>query len=277
MKENIIPVDGNIDPDINQFRVCIPNKYIPVVIPFGPRCCGKTMMVLRLCKYLLKRGYNIRAVHDFRPSSDKYYQLACDDFIELLNKNDTPKNPYGLLLIEISDEVGRPVCYLFDAEGNCYFDPASPQTSYPAFIHQIMCLPNPKQFIYVVEPHWGNIVDRTNYVQRITQCQTQFYNLRTDKVIILYNKIDITPFSLASGHVHIKYAFMDCKNLYNGLFNIFRQQNPILRWFKPYNADFIPFTSGFFYPCESGKSKYEIGLDIHPQILWKTIMKAIKK
>lgn len=142
MKENnktCLPAqdDNVILQDVNQIQVSIPNKRIPIVIPYGPQACGKTMMIFRLCKYLLKRGYHIKPVRDFRPVSDKYYQDCCEQFEKYLHNAETAisTNPLGFILIEISDKNGWPICYLFDAEGNCYFDPFISQTSYPTFIN----------------------------------------------------------------------------------------------------------------------------------------------
>lgn len=280
MKENnktCLPAqdDNVILQDVNQIQVSIPNKRIPIVIPYGPQACGKTMMIFRLCKYLLKRGYHIKPVRDFRPVSDKYYQDCCEQFEKYLHNAETAisTNPLGFILIEISDKNGGPICYLFDAEGNCYFDPFISQTSYPTFINYIICSPNPKQYIFFVEPNWEDIQTRNSYVRHIADFQ-RHCNRRKDKQIILYNKIDKCPLYITpTGYVDKRIAAMDCQNQFAGLFDIFRQRNPIIRWLQPYIFKFIPFSSGFFYQDVSGIYKYEAGIDLYPQLLWQAITK----
>lgn len=261
---------------VNNIQISIPNDQLPIIMPYGPARCGKTMMILRLCKYLLKRGYHIKTIREFRPASDKYYKDCCEQFEKYLYNTETLRStsrPFGFILIEISNKEGWPICYLFDADGNYYFDPSIPQTSYPTFIHYIICSPNPKQYIYIVEPNWEDIQTRRIYVRHIADFQ-RLFNRRKDKQIILYNKIDNCPsYITPTGYVNTKIAAMDCQNKYAGLFDIFSQRNPILRWLQPYNFKFVPFSSGFFYQDASRTYKYEAGIDLYPQLLWQAITK----
>ena len=55
------------------------DKYTPIVILFGPPICGKTMVLLRLIRYLENNGFIVEPVANYRPN-DSYYQQICDDF-----------------------------------------------------------------------------------------------------------------------------------------------------------------------------------------------------
>ena len=264
--------------DINDIQVCIPNEHLPIIIPYGSLGCGKTMMIIRLCKYLIRRGYHIKPVRDFRTISDKHYKGTCERFEKFLYTEETfpSTTPYGFILIEVFDKGGQPICYLFDAEGNCYFNKGYPNASYPAFISHVICSPNPKQYIFFVEPNWEDVQIRHNYVSHIATFRTHFNP--KDNAIILYNKIDKCPLYITpTGYVDIRIAAKDCQNQYAGLFDIFRRRIPILRWFYPYIFTFIPFSSGFFYQDVSGTYKYEASIDLYPQKLWKEIMKAVRR
>lgn len=264
--------------DIDQIQICIPNNRIPIIIPYGPRACGKTMMILRLCEYLLKRGYHIKPVRDFRSTFDKGYQACCERFEKFLCSEETfpSTDPVSFILLEISDKDGWPICYLFDAEGSCYFNTWAPQAGYPAYINHIICSPNPKQYIFFVEPYWENVQIRHDYVSRIAELK-KHCNYK-DKAIILYNKIDkCSEFITVTGHVNDKIAAMDCRNGYAGLFDIFRQRNFMLKWLQPYNFKFVPFSSGFFYQDVSGTYKYKASIDLYPHRLWNAILKNILK
>ena len=160
--------------------------------------------------------------------------------------------------------------------GNCYFNKGYPNASYPAFISHVICSPNPKQYIFFVEPNWEDVQIRHNYVSHIATFRTHFNP--KDNAIILYNKIDKCPLYITpTGYVDIRIAAKDCQNQYAGLFDIFRRRIPILRWFYPYIFTFIPFSSGFFYQDVSGTYKYEASIDLYPQKLWKEIMKAVRR
>ena len=51
--------------DPNEIKVIISNKNIPIVILFGPPSCGKTMLLIRLTRYLKSIGYSIKPIKNF--------------------------------------------------------------------------------------------------------------------------------------------------------------------------------------------------------------------
>lgn len=260
----------------NDIHVCIPNPKVPIIIPFGPRCCGKTMMIRRLCIYLLHtQGYRIYPELNFR--WDPRYQFICDEYFNSCWTSSNATSFLDVILLEVIHPRGYPICYLLDADGDSYFDPNNPNAPYPTFIHQIIHSPNPKQFIYFVEPDWADGMTRKHYVSSINRWQMHF-DSQKNTAIILYNKIDKQPqFILPNNYVNYTAAVRDCQNLYPRLFDIFRRNIPLIRWFYPYRVKFIPFTSGTFAETPNGVTHYEPSGNIYPEQLWKVITKAIRK
>lgn len=261
--------------DIDDVQVTIPYQQIPIIIPFGPPRCGKTMMIRRLCIYLYTKGYHVNPVRKFRPSWDQHYQFNCEEFHESLWKSDLP-NTTGILLLEVKDPKGYLICYLLDVGGDCYFDPNNPNVPYPTFIHQIIHSPNPKLFIYFVEPDWADRITREHYVSSINRWQMHF-DSQKDTAIILYNKIDKQlQFILPNNHVNYTAVVQDCQIRYPRLFDIFRRNVPLIRWFCPYKVKLIPFTSGIFTLTNQGTVHYIPSSDMFPEQLWKVITKTIR-
>ncbi|MBO5816504.1 MAG: hypothetical protein J6R26_00955 [Paludibacteraceae bacterium] len=258
--------------DSINLSVFIPNEELPIIIPFGPRWCGKTLMIYRLCEYLHTQGYHVNPVREFIQKWNQHYLRDCECYLESLYKHD-PSQLYicDPILLQIIDSRGNQICYIFDADGDCYFNPHYPDAPYPTFINQILHSPNPKRFIYFVEPCWSDIMGRKEYVDRIAKLQKHSYSPKKDACFILYNKIDQTPFDVQKRD-HIIAAIKDCRMNYEGLWHIFRQNNPFKRWLQPYKAKFIPFTSFAPVPEEI----YTPSLDLYPERLWKVITNSIK-
>ena len=63
--------------DPNQIRVTIADTKAPIVVLFGPPACGKTMTLVRLARFLNKRGYIISPIRTFRPNDDLNYVELC--------------------------------------------------------------------------------------------------------------------------------------------------------------------------------------------------------
>ena len=260
----------------NDIHVCIPNSELPIIIPFGPRCCGKTMMIRRLCIYLYTKGYHVTPERKFRPLWDQRYQFICDEFYNNLWTLSNATSFLDVILLEVIHPQGYPICYLLDVDGDCYFDPNNPNAPYPTFIHRIIYSPNPKQFIYFVEPNWADCLTRKDYVSSINRWQMHF-DSQKNTAIILYNKIDKQPqFILPNNYVNYTATVRDCQILYPRLFDIFRRNIPLIRWFYPYRVKFIPFTSGTFYLTKQGTVHYIPSSDMFPEQLWKMISRKYK-
>ena len=96
-----------------------------------------------------------------------------------------------------------------------------------------------------------------------------------DKIIIVYNKIDKTNFLMGPGRVNMQGAQKDVNDCYPGLFKAFKNKQPIIKWFKPYDCMFIPFQTGDFSrgTDEFGNdiTLYSAADDSFPYNLWRLI------
>lgn len=126
----------------------------------------------------------------------------------------------------------------------------------------------------MVEPNWLDETDRQGYAAKIKKLQTKIK--RQDKVVFLFNKIDKTPFVQDGGHINTSAAIKSIKDQYKGIFEPFRNENPITRFFSEYRCEFVPFSTGDYSPKVDGGMVYEQGDDIYPQRLWNTILKIRK-
>ena len=170
---------------------------------------------------------------------------------------------------------GNTICQILEAPGEYYFNPEQPNAPFPSYVNSIINRNNRKIWAFMVEPNWKNEVDRRNYVTRIHLLKTK---LRPrDKALFVFNKIDMTNFVISPGHVNVGAALTEVKNMYPGLFDKFRNENPITKWLWEYNFDFSPFQTGD-YSKLVGKDKmsYQEGPDEYPKVLWKKILKRIR-
>lgn len=262
--------------DPNAINVTIADANTPILILFGPPACGKTMTLVRLTRFLQREGYTVTPIKSFRPDYDENYKYACDNFDQLINSTDaaTSTSRISFMLIRVMYQ-GRTLCQILEAPGEYYFDPRKPNAPFPNYVYAIISRSNRKIWAFMVEPDWKNQVDRNNYVTRINNLKTR---LRPrDKALFVFNKIDKTPFVISPGNINKGQALGEVKNLYPGIFERFRNVNPLTKWLWEYNFDFAPFQTGDYSQLE-GKEKmsYQEGPDEYPRMLWGIIMKRIR-
>lgn len=262
--------------DPNKITISISDKQAPIVVLFGQPACGKTMTLVRLYRYLTDHGYVVEPVRDFRPTYDKNYNDICDNFHVMMNQGDaaTSTSKISFLLVKVSRN-GRTICQILEAPGEYYFNPEAPNAPFPKYFSAITASSNRKVWCFFVEPNWGDVPDRRNYVSRIEKLKTRIKS--QDSTIIVYNKIDDSGFLIdGDGHVHLQHAKTDINNRYPNLFEKFRNSTPIVRWFSPYRCEFIPFQTGYYPKAADGTIGFQQGPDIFPQRFWNLIMKKVR-
>lgn len=249
----------------------IPKANIPIVILYGPPMCGKTMTLIRLCRYLRVKGYVIEPCKEFR--SHPHYEENCCSFIKAIYSAEAqPANgSYDDMFVEIFDKRGHLVCYIYDASGDYYMNPKN----LPPWILALFMSINPKIWCFYTEPDYADLQIRHEYVQTIDFVYHQFANPLRDKIIIIHNKIDNTPFMISYQHVDVASTRQSVRTLYPYLFDIFRNTSFIKKWFKPYVFTFVPFMTGKFAidKDEYGyrHEVYLLGPDNYPANLWNAI------
>lgn len=264
--------------DPNKINITIADKNAPIIVLFGPPSCGKTMLLIRLARYLKneckdKDKYKISPIKTFRPSYDENYKKLCQNFDEMIESDEVAKSTAGVsfMLIEVVKE-GKRLCQILEAPGEYYFNPRKPNEKFPRYVNAIINSNNRKIWCIVVEPDWENEKDRNNYVARISVLKNR---MRTkDRTVFIFNKIDTTNFTRdGGGHVHVGQAKKEVENLYRGIFMPFKNVNPITKFFSEWNCDFIPFQS-IEHDKEQGDG-FENGPEEYPAKLWNTILKRI--
>lgn len=268
--------------DPNQIRVTIADGKAPLVILFGPPACGKTMTLVRLARYLNKKGYIISPVKTFRPSDDQNYVEICqpENFNRIINSPDAANSTANIsfMLVEIIKD-GKRLCQILESPGEYLFNPNKPNAPFPSYVNTIIHSNNRKLWAIMVEPDWRNVEDRVNYVTRINELSTRM-DVK-DKTLFIFNKIDKTNFTRKKGQINIPQARVEISNLYPGIFEMFRNQNPISKLWKDYLCGFVPFQTGTYTQTTKMDSRgnvvynYQEGADYYPQILWKQISKSI--
>ena len=266
--------------DPNSIIVTIADQEVPIIVLFGPTECGKTMTLIRLTRFLQKYNFKVSPIKSFRPSQDQHYTTMCEEFNTLVNSNNAAEGTQmiSFMLVEVLTQTGCRICQILEAPGEYYFNPKNPRQPFPAYVNTIISSKNRKIWLYFVEPNWKDPADRSNYVQRLRQLKTMMKP--QDQAIFLYNKVDISNFVISPGVVNMKGVKNDISNMYPGIFTPFTNQNPITKWFKPYNCDLIPFSNGFFTETNDVMGNkyltFQQGPDEYPYMLWKRMMKKIR-
>ena len=261
--------------DPNSIRVTVSDPNTPIVILYGPPSCGKTMTLVRMTRYLLSQGYTVVPEKTFRPTFDENYKQLCETFDQMINSNSAATSTANIsfMLVKVLRK-GKPVCQLLEAPGEYYFKPDEPNRPYPAYVHEILNSTNRKVWAIMVEPDWSDSVPRADYVTRIRNLKSMMAS--RDKVIFVYNKIDLTPFVYGVGQVNTREAIRNIQNLYPNIFVPFENQNPITQFFVKYNCQFVPFTTGNYSQRIGGGYTYTEGHPLYAQKLWNAMLKLIK-
>ena len=240
------------------------------------------MTLVRLARYLNKQGYKISPIKTFRPSDDQNYVEICksENFSRIINSPDAANSTANIsfMLVEVIKD-GKRLCQILESPGEFLFNPNKPTEPFPSYLYSIIHSNNRKLWAIMVEPDWRNVEDRINYVSRINELSTMM-DVK-DKTLFIFNKIDKTNFTRKKGQINIPQAKFEISNLYPGIFENFKNQNPITKLWKDYLCGFVPFQTGTYTKTTKQDSKgntvwnYQEGADDYPQMLWNEIKKSI--
>ena len=267
--------------DATKIKVTISNPDAPIVVFFGPFSCGKTMILVRLTRYLKKQGYTVKLEPSFRPSYDSVYKELCDSFDTIVNSNNAADTTsrFNFMLASVKSDTGKTVCQILEGPGEAYFSPEAPMADFPPYVHQINNGSNRIIWAIIVEPASTNDrmdeVARRNYVSKINKLRTMMGS--RDKAVFVFNKIDESGFVIKKGQVNMKEAVKGVDHLYPSIFAKFKKAGPLeFIGVKSYDCDFVPFQTGNFNEAADGSQTYTEGPDCFPEQLWKTILKRIR-
>lgn len=261
--------------DPNKIDVTVADTNAPLLILFGPPSCGKTMTLVRLTRFLKQEGYKVSPIKSFRPAFDKNYEKMCEDFDIMINDRNAANatNRISFMLVEVVKD-GRRICQILEAPGEFYFNPKDPHAQFPAFVNTLINGNNRKIFALMTEPDWMDEHDRANYVNRVSELKKKIRP--RDKVMFILNKIDKTNFVIGPGQVNVGEAMKQINFLYPGIYQPFKNLNPITSLWNPYRFDFVPFQTGDYTKASDGTLTYQEGPVEYPRQLWKVVLKRIR-
>lgn len=267
-------VGGNYYSDANKIKVTIADKDAPIVILYGPPACGKTMVLVRLSRYLKGLGYTIVPDESFRDSNDSHYKEMCDDFDSIIDSDEAANSTdrISFMLVKVRSKNGKTICQILEAPGEGYYNPDSNAKSYPPYVNEILNSPNRKIFAIILEPKWRGARERSSYVDNIKRLRMRMGRGSKNKFLFVYNKIDKTDTMSGSDVPAIK----DIKDNYSGVFESFKNENPITKLWKPYNCKFVRFSTGDYTMAGDHTLTYTASDDRYPNALWRNVLKLIK-
>lgn len=276
------------NPDINEGTtfaideddIKIGDKRAPIIMLFGPPTSGKSMTLVRLARYLRKQGYTVKADPTFK--SDNAYKARCDQFHKTLNTTEALQgNALNEFLMVKVINHGTTVCQILEAPGEHYFNPKKPdevsaRNFRPYLTEIIRNLPNRKIWVFITEAEWNvHASVKDSYVARIRGCKHQLLK-PTDRVVMLYNKVDQKEELFEDGHLHVSSAENAMKDEYEGLAAVFKNTNPVTSLWRRFNYRFVPFCTGYYTKQVGGKYKYNESEEHYPRLLWAGLMECIK-
>lgn len=253
----------------------IPQPSIPIFMPFRYCCAGGTMLIRRLCVYLRDIGYDVNVVRDFLNLKDyqkaaEYYENSFDS-LEAAPGNSI-RDQY---LIEVCKNK-RSICYILDMQGELQAHiPNENRNPMPLFM-QIVSGDNPIIWGIIIEKEIGHLNCNVDYYCNVI-ANTKKFMKPFDKTLVIFNKIDETPFMLSPCSVNQKDAYNYARKKYPDLFNLFKTTNTLQRLMHPYICDFVTFSSGYYsYDDIRNIRCYTNSNNCFPMALWEHLLKYCK-
>jgi len=261
----------------------IVNQTVPVVVFVGPASSGKSMILVRLAKYLHNNGYTIKTDPTFL-NTDQYF-TDCVEFESRLNDNVALPGTVKFLLVSIYNRNGEEVAKLLEAPGEDFFttDPANIRAGknkmIEPYLAAIMTSNNPKYYVTLLDldsftSFRRNGQYRADYEDRFLRYLYPAVNKNRDRIILLYNKIDMTPFGDINGCNNLKGALNDAKRYYPALFASLKVTK-IGGFLQVDNFAFKTFCTGMFSDQTDNNGRpyqtYNIASDTYPRDLWREI------
>lgn len=260
----------------------IVNQTVPVVVFVGPPSSGKSMILVRLAKFLRSQGYTVKTDPTFLNTAQ--YQEDCNEFENCLTTTTALRGTVKYLLVNIYKD-GEEIAKLLEAPGEDFYttDPAKIRAGknrmIEPYLQAIMTSNNIKSYVMLLDLDSeisfridGN--HRESYEQRILNYFYNNINRNRDRVVLLYNKIDATPFGDIHGCNNLSGALKDAKLYYPAWFSSMKVTK--FGFVTVDNFSFKTFCTGMFADqMDSFGNQYKtynIASDTYPRDLWKEII-----
>lgn len=269
---NIIPLLHGFA-GIQNSPVFINDKNSPVIIPFGPVGCGKTMLMCRLFRYLRQEGYQIIPEWSFLPAPLLHEFKREVENLSRFIFNGSNFVPLHLpLLFKIISNHGIPLFHFLDQDGLEYYDIYEDNSS--VRLLEILKSPNRKIWLFMLDDLGRDgQIGRECYVKKIIQLKD--YISEKDKIVFVFPKVDKHDEMFRdNGKVNEKELLQLANERFPYLFKHFKTEHPIKRLFKPYVFDFCAFSAGdYYYNYTRYKEECIPSEDFYPENLWRLISK----
>ncbi len=265
-----------IGPEFN-LELQLPDATTPLVILLGPGDCGRTMLISRLARWLIGKGYMLEPSKFIKSMRSERIEQICNRYMDAINSDYPTQKAYGcnFMSLKVINSSGEPICQILDSPGDLFFDLLWSELPFPYFIIQLIKSTNPKTWMFIVERNWKDEKDRLNYADKIIKMLSLIEP--SDRVIFTCSKSDCHPGLFNAGQPNVPQFFKDIKNQYPGIFSKYEVKNPIVRLWRKYNCDFVVFSAGAFYDTADGGLYYSPSKDLYPANLWKSIIKNLRK
>lgn len=263
---------GFVAPVINDYKS-------PIVVFVGPAASGKSMILVRLAKYLRSKGYAIDPDTSF-VGTDQYVQ-DCNEFKSKLSTDIALDGTVKHLLVSIRDKDGNKISQLLEAPGEDFFNPTDPRHPIPTYLNTIMASPNRKTYVIILDLDSKfslrvHLRERELYAERLIEQIYPNIHKKRDRVILLYNKIDLTGFATIHGVTNLAAAKEDSAQLYPSIYNSFKKKL-FGGLIEMPNYVFMPFCTGVYtdQTDENGDDfqTYVAADDSYPSNLWQEIIR----
>jgi len=259
------------------------NKSVPIVIFIGPPSSGKSMILVRLAKYLHNDGYTIETDPTFLNTTG--YRNDCREFNSKLSTNVALAGSVKFLLIKVYNSAGQEIAKLLEAPGEDFYttDPKliadGKNERIEPYLSSIMASSNPKSHVVLLDldsdiSFRNDSLHRDEYTKRYLKHFYPSVKTGRDRVILLYNKIDMTPFGSINGCNNPREARKDAEMYYRQLFATMKVKK-LGGFITADNFRFKTFCTGLFSNTTDTNGNdiktYNTADDIFPCELWNEI------
>lgn len=263
----------------------IVDQQTPIVVFVGPPASGKSMILVRIAKYLREVGFTIKADRTFINTAK--YRQGCDAFENLLDTNIALPGTVEYLLVDVRDKDGNNVAKLLEAPGEHFYDTKNDglndnNKTVQGYLSTIIASNNPKTYVALLDldsdiSFRNNVTHRNRYTQRLLEKFYSQIHPDKDRFILLYNKVDEPGYGTIHGisETKKKQARRDAEMYYTTLFNTMKVTK--LVFFTMDDFAFQTFCTGSYTNVtdENGNEykQYDMSDNSYPQDLWMDIIK----
>ena len=267
-----------MEESLSDLQVSIADNHTPMVILYGPQGSGKTMMMLRLFRFLIcKHQYNVLPDLCFRPADDVIYQHLCKNLMDdVFSIYVDPHHIDWMLLSKIINHRGESICQVLKLPGQHCFDDYHYPFVVPPYIQNLSKVPNRKAWIIFLDMNMPSPL-RDAYSQMVVNMDEDLIS-EHDQIILLISKMDRwTHFFNSHGRPQMNVALKDMVIQYPQIFAHFAHTTWIKKLlFGPSRLKIACFSAGAFTFTNDWREVWTPSSDWYCEQFWKSVTKCCK-